>query len=67
MNANINFEITAKAFELMTGLIAPGKDIPRAAYSISAEERRKYYTEWIEKNGETVGAMLAAMSHILGE
>ena len=64
MNANTRYEITAKAFDLMTGLMAPGKDAPAALYPITPLERAEAWHSWKKDNQECIDAMITAFESV---
>lgn len=65
MNANVRFEITAHAFWLATGFIAPGKDCPPDLQQ-NPHLRQAAWDNWNRENHRTVSDMLAAFSHVIG-
>ena len=64
MDNLIIYEIKAKAFQTMTGMLAPGKDSREVNPTI--EERRIAYEEWQHKNWNIIKAILNATEEILG-
>lgn len=54
------YEIKAKAFRLMTGYTAPGKDPPSGSYPPPYEERQKAWEKWLNDNRQCINAMLQA-------
>ena len=65
MNANEMYEVQAEAFRLMTGHLAPGKDLGLAGHSREDEERRAAYKTWCEEYGACVAAMLSAFQSVV--
>lgn len=61
MTAIEEFEIRAKAFRLMTGYLAPGKDCRQH----DPEVRRAAWEVWIKVYGPCVDAVMTACSDIL--
>lgn len=66
MNANEMFEVQAEAFRLMTGHLAPGKDMGAMGSERADEERRAAYKVWCEENGPCVAAMMIAFQSVTG-
>lgn len=62
---NIQYEIKAEAFHIMTGQMAPGKDPPSASYPQPYEIRKEMYDEFIKKNGEMIGVVILACKRIV--
>lgn len=67
MNANISFEIRARAFYRMTGKLAPGKDEPAAVNWEDRGERLAVWAAWIRQYGPCIDAMLEAMAYVTGD
>ena len=65
MNSNEKYEITAEAFRLMTGHMAPGKDAASAAYPAPFEERSIAYEVWLESHRRCINAMFLSFEHIM--
>jgi hypothetical protein len=61
------FEITAHAFHRMTGMMAPGKDVPAAAGPSDHDARDAAMREWSEKFGPCVIAVLKAVEDLIRE
>jgi hypothetical protein len=61
MSPSLKFEIVARAFELMTGRLAPGKDYPSACGPINEAERNDTWIEWKDHHEKIIKAMLAAV------
>ena len=59
------FEVQAEAFRVMTGHMAPGKDVPAAGCGEPYEERAAIFDRWIEIHGECVRAMLQAFENVI--
>jgi hypothetical protein len=59
------FEVQAEAFRVMTGHMAPGKDIPAAGYGEPYEERAAIFDRWMEIHGECVRAMIRAFENVM--
>ena len=66
MDYNIQFEILAEAFRLMTGYMAPGKDTAAAAGAAPIEERIQRWGAWNVNNQEIISAMLRAVDKVYG-
>ena len=64
LNANDRFEIEAKAFEIMTGMLAPGKDEP-AASGMDRAIRIETWAEWRTFHNKIVNAMIRAVEETL--
>jgi len=58
------FEIVAKAFELETGVLAPGKSQAPGAGGLSPEERSKLFEPWSAKNMATIRRTIMAIEHL---
>lgn len=58
MNASVKFEIKAKLFYDMTGLMAPGKDDPLC---VDLEHRGEVFAEWNSVYGEIIYKVLEAV------
>ena len=65
MNAGLRYELRARAFELMTGQLAPGKDAPAEVNGASMEEREQAWREWLEQHFACVEAMLKAVDELV--
>lgn len=64
MNTNLKFEIKAKAFEIMTGLLAPGKDCPAACNGSDYGLREDCWKDWNNRYSKVVNAMILAFEKI---
>ena len=53
-----SYEIQAFAFRVMTGYVAPGKDVSPMAYEAPYEERCAAWDEWRNKHAHCILAML---------
>ena len=53
-----SYEIQAFAFRVMTGYVAPGKDVSPMAYEEPYEERCAAWDEWRNKHAHCILAML---------
>lgn len=62
MNANVHFEIIARAFYLETGYVAPGKDDP---LRVSVEERRESFSEWQRKHRFVIDNLLSSVEYVM--
>ena len=62
MDANTKFEIKAKAFQIMTGILAPGKDYPAAVNQPDYDLREESWKDWNLRHGKVVNAMILALS-----
>lgn len=67
MNSNLAFEIRARAFQLMTGKLAPGKDEPAAVNWEDRGDRLAAWMTWLEKYDPCIEAMLNAVDDITGD
>lgn len=62
------FEIKARAFQIMTGKMAPGKDVPAAlCRGDDYECREKLWKLWNEAYGKAVDAVISATQEIMGD
>ena len=57
-------EVTAEAFRVMTGQMAPYKSASPASQPAPLEERQGAYHEWCEKYGKCVRAVMHAYAEI---
>ena len=64
MNANTRYEIEAKAFKLMTGLTAPGKDSPVGENSTAFQERCEAWYRWKSGNIACINAMVLGFEYV---
>ena len=64
MNANLKYELKAKAFQLQTSLIAPGKDTPSHLRDVGNREREMQWNNWVRTYGVCIDAMLDALDEI---
>lgn len=64
MNANTRYEIKARAFNLMTGHMAPGKDSPAAAGPTDYDERELAWLRWLDTNRHCIESMFQAFEEI---
>ena len=60
MDANIKFEIRARVFHEMTGMLAPGKD---AREGPPVEDRLMAWEKWNRKNCDIVNAILSSVEY----
>jgi len=68
MDSLDEFEIKAEAFRLMTGMMAPGKDVP-SVFSDSEESfevRAEAYADWQLRNIKCIAAMIVACERVIG-
>jgi len=65
MNTIEQYEIKARAFQIMTGEMAPGKDVPSCCYSMSFDERSEMWDKWLKENSECINAMMRAFNDII--
>ena len=64
MNANLQFEFIAKAFQVCTGHLRPGKsDVSGTPY----EEREAAWQEWSDDNRKIISAFVVAAKYVLLE
>ena len=61
----VRYEIKARAFQIMTGKMAPGKDVPAAMARNDGGGRQKLWEEWCEEHGTLVFAVITAAEEIL--
>lgn len=59
------FEIQAEAFRIMTGNMAPGKDVSPQAYSADIDERQAAFNQWCEAYGDCVRVMMVAFERVM--
>lgn len=60
MDANDRYEIKARAFQAMTGAMAPGKSCPPQMSNSDPDLRQALWDQWEIHHGRTVNAMLEA-------
>ena len=65
MTSNERFELKARAFNILFGVVAPGKDVPAARGSDDYEARQRLWIDWLSHNGKTIDAMLTAFDEWL--
>lgn len=65
MNQLQIYEVEAKAFHIMTGQMAPGKDSPAACGPTDFDGRMKAFLEWRENNHEILMAMRQAFEDVM--
>lgn len=66
MNASLRYEIKAQAFYNLTGVIAPGKDIPAGdPGKLTPAERMEAWDRFITEEGATVNAVLDAVDELV--
>ena len=61
------YEILARAFRKMTGMMAPGKDVPPEAYGEPLERRQEAWRYWNHTHGRVISALLEAVSHVMAD
>jgi hypothetical protein len=49
---NHEFEKLAKQFYCETGMMAPGKDVPKGMYPHNPRERHDLWCQWLERRKE---------------
>lgn len=64
LTAYMHCEITAEAFRVMTGHMAPYKNASPMAYTGDEDERRAAYDEWFAKYGQCVRAVMHAFKEM---
>ncbi len=64
LNPQQTFEIMARAFRIMTGHTAPGKDV-WGSMEAPREEREHHYRMWLKQNETVIGAMLTATEAVI--
>lgn len=62
MNANLEYEIKARAFHRMTGYMAPGKDEAAASHGDSYEVRVAIWAQWHQQWAPCIDALLWAVA-----
>ncbi len=67
LNDNERYEVRAEAFRIMTGHMAPGKDVSPLSYGASYEDGLEAYRDWLAKYGDVTSAMLQAFDSALRE
>ena len=66
MNQLQIYEVEAKAFHIMTGKMAPGKDCPAACgLADHFGDRMKAFLDWRENNHEILMAMRQAFEDVM--
>jgi len=65
MNTIERYEVKAEAFTIMTGTMAPGKDVAPGAYSLPYEERAVKYDNWYRDNEKCIRAMMMAFDRVM--
>ncbi len=65
-SANVVFEVKAESFRLMTGMMAPGKDVAAGANEDgdSRKEREKEWCEWLKQNNGIMNVFLMAATNV---
>ena len=63
ISANAAFEIRARVFYCMTGLLAPGKDSPAAGALDRAERDREWHT-FIDNYGKILNDTICAVQYV---
>ena len=58
------YEIKAEAFRILTGNMAPGKDVAPAANGKSFDERFALWGNWMRENKDVTNAMIKAMERV---
>ena len=64
MTPNTKYEIEARAFQIMTGQMAPGKDSPSAAGPSNLELRRELWDMWQNHYAPVIIALLKAFEEM---
>jgi len=67
IDTNTLFEIEAEAFNIMTGHMAPGKDVSASAQSIPYEARLAIWEMWVKQHSEIIFAMKKAFEMVIQE
>lgn len=65
MNSYQRLEIEARAFQIMTGRLAPFKDSPAAAGSMDMADLQKCWQEWRDQYSHIIHAMEAAFEEVM--
>lgn len=65
LDAIERFDIKAEAFRIMTGHMAPGKDVSALGWSEPHEVREAEWSRWCEAFNACANAMLTAVDRIL--
>jgi hypothetical protein len=55
------YELKAAAFNMLTGIMAPGKDPPPGSNQPPYEERFKAWEEWTDKHNDVLNALIDAI------
>lgn len=66
MNSNQRLEVEGRAFEIMTGRMAPFKDLPAAAGPMDIAEQNECLHEWRNHHRLIISAMEAAFEEVMG-
>ena len=59
------YEIKAEAFRIMTGHMAPGKDVSPHAHGASLEERQDAWNQWCVDHVQAVRCAILAMEYVI--
>ena len=63
MDSNVRFEIQARAFSIMTGMLAPGKDQAAASCGgYTDDQRRQTWEGFRHLHGKAIDAVLTAVA-----
>ena len=57
------YELMAEAFYIMTGHIAPGKDVSPHGYAAPFLERQAAWNRWKEAHSAVINAMMTAFEN----
>lgn len=60
MTQSEKYDVEARAFEIMTGMMAPGKDSPAAAGPTDMAIREETWKDWRDFHDRIIRAMLKA-------
>jgi len=67
LNEIEEYEFKAEAFRIMTGHMAPGKDVGMMGGGAPYEERVAAWTQWEASHGATANAFVKALRVIDGD
>ena len=65
MTSNQRLEIEARAFQIMTGRLAPFKDLPAAASPTDIADVEETWHEWREFHSRIIQAMETAFEEMM--
>lgn len=59
------YELKAEAFRIMTGHMAPGKDVSAAGWAAPYEERAELWSKWCAIHADVAHAFVIAAGSVL--